>query len=200
MPTELDDEILDYIQTYQRAHGMPPSTRDVQRQFNFASQTSAMRRLRSLADKGLLEQQVDRSWGVRVREVQAHLFELPVYGTIPAGLPSLQEQEPKRRYALDPALFGLKRPQKLWGLEVRGDSMIETHILDGDLAILETREARPGDIVAALVDETTTTLKRLVHVRGKPVLRAANRRFADIIPETRLEIQGVLVGVIRRHA
>jgi hypothetical protein len=78
--------------------------------------------------------------------------------------------------------------------------MIDAHIMDGDLVVLERREPREGDIIAALVDETTTTLKRLVHLRGRPVLRAANRRYRDIVPERRLESQGVLVGLIRRGA
>jgi repressor LexA len=81
---------------------------------------------------------------------------------------------------------------------VQGDSMINAHILDGDLVVLERREARPGDIIAALVDETTTTLKRLVLVDGRMILRAENKLYHDIVPE-RLETQGVLVGVIRRH-
>ena len=78
--------------------------------------------------------------------------------------------------------------------------MTDAAILDGDLAVLERREPRAGDIIAALVDETTTTLKRLVFVRGRPVLRPENRRYQDIVPEQRLESQGVLVGVIRRSA
>jgi len=89
-------------------------------------------------------------------------------------------------------------PHQVWALRVHGDSMVGAHILDGDLAVLERREPRDGDIIAALVDETTTTLKRLVHVRGRAVLRAANRRYRDIVPEHRLESQGVLVGLIRR--
>ena len=97
-------------------------------------------------------------------------------------------------------LFGIGRAKagEVWGLRVSGDSMINAHILDGDLAILARREPRPGDIIAALVDETTTTLKRLVLVRGRPVLRAENKRYRDIVPERRLESQGVMVGLIRR--
>jgi repressor LexA len=76
--------------------------------------------------------------------------------------------------------------------------MIDAHIADGDLVVLERREPRAGDIIAALVDETSTTLKRLVHLRGRPVLRAANKRYRDIVPERQLESQGVVVGLIRR--
>jgi repressor LexA len=125
---------------------------------------------------------------------------MPVYGTIPAGLPAMQEQVPDETIAVNPSIFGVRRasPHHVWALRVRGDSMVDAHILDGDLVVLERREPREGDVIAALVDETTTTLKRLVHLRGRPILRAANRRYRDIVPERQLESQGVVVGLIRR--
>jgi repressor LexA len=196
--TERQEEILSFIHEHQRVHGIPPSTRGIQRHFQFGSQTTVMRHLRALAEKNVIEQLGDRSWGTKLKEAQTYLFELSIYGTIPAGMPSLQEQQPKEKISIDPAIFRVKRPERLWGLEVSGDSMIDAHILPGDIAVLERREAKNGDIVAALVDDNTVTLKRLVHVRGKPVLRPENKRYRDIIPETRLEIQGVLVGLIGR--
>ena len=75
--------------------------------------------------------------------------------------------------------------------------MIGAHIVEGDIVLLAPRPARPGDIVAALVDGETT-LKRLVTVRGRPVLRPENPRYRDIVPQERFEIQGVMVGVIGR--
>jgi len=196
MLTEKQEAILDYIRNVQKERGIPPSTRQIQRHFGYESQNAAMNHLRALARKGQLHQ-IDGTWGLKVHEVQGH-FELPIYGTIPAGAPSWQEQQPVERLRFDPAVFRAHRPEKLWGLEVHGDSMVDAHILDGDIAVLEQREAKPGDIVAALVDETTTTLKRLVSSRGKPALKPENARYAVIVPKQRLEIQGVLVGVIRR--
>ncbi len=198
--TERQQEVLAFIRIFQEAKGVPPSTREIQRHFKFGSQTAVMGHLRGLANKGMIEQLAGRIWGLKASEIQLHLFELPVYGSIPAGLPAMQEQQPIETVSVDPTLFGLSRPMPgdIWGLRVRGDSMVDVHILDGDLAILARRDPRPGDIIAALVDETTTTLKRLVHLRGRPVLRAENKRYRDIIPE-RLESQGVLVGLIRRN-
>jgi repressor LexA len=200
MLTERQQEVLTFIRSFQEAKGVPPSTREIQRHFQFASQTAVMGHMRSLSNKGMIEQLAGRVWGLKASELQMHLFELPIYGSIPAGLPAMQEQAPVEKIPLDPALFGIGRvkPGEVWGLRVSGDSMINAHILDGDLAILARREARPGDIIAALVDETTTTLKRLVLVRGRPVLRAENKRYRDIVPERRLESQGVMVGLIRR--
>ena len=200
MLTERQQAVLDFIRSHQQESGIPPSTRQIQRHFGFRSQTAAVCHLRALAAKSMVVQLDGRVWGLQAKEVQGHLFELPVFGTIPAGLPAMEEQAPEETIPIDPAAFGIRRPKPLhfWALRVRGDSMIGAHICDGDLAVLERREPRLGEVVAALVDETTVTLKRLVQVRGRPVLRAENKRYPDIVPERRLESQGVLVGLIRR--
>lgn len=198
--TERQAEILDFIRQYQLVHQLPPSTRVIQRQFKFASQNSVMSHLRALAGQQQVVKLDGRKWGSKARPAEKTLFSLPVYGSIPAGLPAMQEQTAEETIQVDPGIFGVRRlrPHQCWALRVQGDSMIDAHILDGDLAVLERREPRTGDIIAALVDETTTTLKRLVRVGGRPVLRAENKKYRDIVPE-RLESQGVLVGVIRRQ-
>jgi repressor LexA len=197
--TERQEEILDFIRQFQRDKGVPPSSREIQRRFQLSSQTTVIGHLRALANKGQIEQLAGRTWGLKASSVQAQLFEVPVFGTIPAGLPAMQEQTPDETIAVNPAIFGVRRaaPLHVWALRVRGDSMVDAHILDGDVVVLERREPREGDIIAALVDETTTTLKRLIHLRGRAVLRAANKRYSDIIPD-QLESQGVMVGLIRR--
>ncbi len=199
--TERQEEVLAFVSDYQRDHKVPPSTRIIQKHFGFASQTSVVRILAALAAKAVLEQLPDGVWGAKANEVQS-LFALPIYGEIPAGVPALQEQQMLRSISIDPSLFGVRptRTHLLWGLEIKGDSMIDAQIRDGDLGIFERREPRLGDIIAALVNETTVTLKRLVEVRGQRVLRAENKNYADIIPTTGLECQGVLVGVIRSLA
>ena len=201
MLTERQDQILDFVKTHQRTHGVPPSTRQIGRQLE-ASQATIMGHLRALAKKSQLEKLADGKWGLKAAGVQTHLFEAPIYGSIPAGLPAMQEQTPDETITVDPSLFGVRRarPDHFWFLRVRGDSMIDAHILDGDLVALERREPRPGDIIAALVDDTETTLKRLVRESGRLILRAANARYADIIPTRGLESQGVVVGLIRRRA
>jgi repressor LexA len=201
MMTERQEEILDFIRLFQREKGVPPSSREIQRKFRLASQSTVIGHLRALANKGQIEQLAGRTWGLRASTVQAQLFEMSVYGTIPAGLPAMQEQTPDETISVNPAIFGVRRagPHHVWALRVSGDSMVDAHIVDGDIAVLERRDPCDGDIIAALVDETTTTLKRLVHLRGRFILRAANKRYRDIVPE-QLESQGVLVGLIRRGA
>jgi repressor LexA len=197
MLTERQEAVLDYLRDYQTREGVPPSTRQIAKHFGFTSQTSAVQHLRALAKRGLVEQLVHGSWGIKSREVQAHFAEVPVYGSIPAGYADQREQQTLETVSIDPALFGLSPRKNYWALLVSGDSMIDAHIVDGDLALLEKRDPRPGDIIAALIDGTTTTLKRYVVERGRAILRAANPRFADLKPD-RLESQGVLVGIIGR--
>lgn len=198
--TRKQTAVLAYVREVQAARGVPPSTRDIQKRFGYGSQNAAMNHLRALARKGAIARLDGRTWGLQAAEVHAGLFRVPIHGTIPAGRPAGQEQDAGESLRIDPALLGLdpRRQQGLWALRVSGDSMVGAHILDGDFALLERREPRAGDIIAALVDETTVTLKRLAYRRGRPVLRAENPRYADITPETGLACQGVLVGVIRR--
>ena len=198
MLTERQETILDFVREYQAAQTVPPSTREVARRFG-CSQQGAAKHQQALARKGQLEKLADGKWGLQARSVQAHLFEVPVYGAIPAGLPAMQEQEPEETIAVAPAVFGVRppRPGHFWFRRVTGDSMIGANIFDGDLVALSRQEPRSGDIIAALVDETTTTLKRFVRERGRTLLRAANPRYPDLAPR-RLESQGVVVGVIRQ--
>jgi repressor LexA len=198
MLTERQEAILDFVREYQAAQTVPPSTREVARRFG-CSQQGAAKHLQALARKGQLEKLADGKWGLQAKSVQGHLFDIPVYGAIPAGLPAMLEQDPEETVAVDPAVFGVRKSRagNFWFLRVTGDSMAGANIFDGDLVALSRREPRPGDIIAALVDETTTTLKRFVKERDRTLLRAANPRYADIEPQ-RLESQGVVVGMIRR--
>jgi len=196
--TARQEEILAFISEYQRREKIPPSSRTIQKQFKFSSQTTVVQHLKALAARGALQQLSDGAWGAITNEVQS-LLALPIYGEIPAGIPSPEEQQHLRTVGIDPALFGIRstKAHLLWGLEIKGESMIDAQIQDGDIGIFERREPRIGEIIAALVNETTVTLKRLMEVRGKRVLRAENKKYPDIIPTTGLECQGVLVGIIR---
>ncbi|HWA09472.1 MAG TPA: transcriptional repressor LexA [Opitutaceae bacterium] len=199
MLTERQEAVLDFVREYQRAQNVTPSTREVARQFG-CSQPTALKHLQALARKTQLDKLADGKWGLKASQVQAHLFEAPIYGAIPAGLPAMQEQTPEGTVGIDPAVFGVRnpRPHHFWLLRVTGDSMTGAKIFDGDLVALVRRDPRPGEIIAALVDETSTTLKRMVRERGRILLRAANPRYPDIVPQ-HLESQGVVVGAIRRE-
>lgn len=198
MLTEKQEAILDFIRQYQRNEQVPPSTRIIQSHFHYKAQSGVRQHLAALASKGQLQQFVDGRWGVKAERVQAHLFEVPIFGEIPAGRPQMAEQDGSEKIAVDFGMFKIRRPRldRFFALRVTGDSMIDLHILSGDLVLCEWREPRIGEVIAALVDETTVTLKTLVRERGRILLRAANANYPDIKPE-RLEAQGVVCGVIR---
>ncbi len=195
--TESQENILAFMVRHQADYGRPPSLREIRDQFQFASVKPAMKHVQALARKGFVGQTDDgRTWAPKVSESQGYLFTVPVYGTIPAGLPvDTPAASTGDHVRFDPTHFGLKHTRDLLALKVRGDSMVDAQIADGDVAILRRKPAKAGDIVAALIDGETT-LKRLVQDRRGTYLQAENKRYRDLVPTESLTIQGVLVGLI----
>ncbi len=176
-----------------------PSTRDIQKHFGFASQTAAMGHLRALERKGVIRRLPGKARAVvfpNDHRARSQMIDIPLFGAIPAGFAADNPQLADRHLAVDLRALGLTQHAKPFALRVRGDSMIGAHICDGDYVVLEQREARERDIVAALIDGEST-LKRLVVERGQPCLRAENPRFPDLVPLQDLTIQGVMVGLLR---
>jgi len=194
--TEAQESILAFMVRFQSEKQRPPSLREIAEEFGYVSSNAARGHVLALARKGCVTDTGDgRSWAAKVDQVQGQLFTVPVYGTIPAGLPADNAQQADETIRLDPALFRLRSAQGLFALHVRGDSMIDAQIADGDIAILRHDEPRPNQIVAALIDGAST-LKRIIREGRKTFLRAENKRYRDLIPLEDLLIQGVLVGVI----
>jgi repressor LexA len=112
---------------------------------------------------------------------------------------TLTEQTIEGHVSLDSRSVNASKSGKTFALRVRGDSMIEAHILDGDIVILEDRkDVQNGDIVAALIDGETT-LKRYVLEHGRPYLKAENPLYPNLVPARELRIQGVMVSLVRKQ-
>jgi repressor LexA len=199
--TNRQQEILAYLRHSQRKTGIMPSTREIQHYFGFASQTAAMSHLRALERKGVILRLPGKARAVIFPDEldRGEIADIPIYGSIAAGMS--QDAEPERQgcISVDITALGIASNARTFALKVRGDSMINAHICDGDTVILEFRQPRKGDIVAALIDGETT-LKRFVVEKGQPFLRAENPRFPDLIPARELVIQGVLIGLMRHAA
>ncbi len=199
MLTERQRSVLDFIQGEQREKGITPSTREIQDHFGFASQTSVMQYLTTLQRKGFLDRSARKARSLVTPVQKVRITDIPIYGQIPAGMATLGEQTILGRVSLDTRSANISRPGQTFALRVRGDSMTGAHILDGDVVILEDRkEAKSGDIVAALIDGETT-LKRYVVERGRPYLKAENPRYPDLRPAQELRIQGVMISLIRQQ-
>ncbi len=199
--THRQKEILEYLRMSQRRTGIMPSTREIQHYFGFASQTAAMSHLRALERKGVIQRLAGKARAVIFPEDldRGEIADIPIYGSIAAGMSQDVETEREGCIAVDISALGIPRHAKTFALKVRGNSMIDAHICNGDTVILEFREPRKGDIVAALIDGETT-LKRYLVEKGQPFLRAENPDFPDLIPARELIIQGVLVALLRHAA
>lgn len=199
--TSRQSEILAYLRKSQRETGIMPSTREIQHYFKFASQTAAMSHLRALERKGVIQRLPGKARAVIFPDEldRPEVMDVPMYGSIAAGMSQDVENEREGCISVDISALGIPRNAKTFALKVRGDSMIDAHICHGDTVILEFREPKRGDIVAALIDGETT-LKRYVVEKGKPFLHAENPDFPDLIPARELVIQGVLIALLRHAA
>ncbi|GEP40949.1 LexA family protein [Brevifollis gellanilyticus] len=137
---------------------------------------------------------LDLLWVSKGRSWLRH--QVPLLGSIIAGKPEFQESRIEACIDIDPATLRLPSNARTFALKVRGDSMRNAGIFEGDIVIMEFRDATHGDIVAALIDGETT-LKRFVVQRGVPYLRASNPQYPDLIPAQELVIQGVLIALLR---
>lgn len=199
MLTERQRGILEFIQTEQRDKGLTPSTREIQQHFGFASQTSVMQYLATLERKGFLDRHARKARALITPVQKVRITDIPIYGQIPAGMATLTEQTIEGHVSLDSRSVNASKNGRTFALRVRGDSMINAHILDGDIVILEDRkDVQTGDIVAALIDEETT-LKRYVMEHGRPYLKAENPLYPNLVPARELRIQGVMVSLVRKQ-
>src|ERR1700692_2840767 len=199
MLTDRQKNVLDFIQREQREKGITPSTREIQSHFRFASQTSVMQYIAALERKGFLQRHAGKARALITPVQKVRITDVPIYGQIPAGMATLTEQTIEGHVSLDSRSANVSKGTKTFALRVRGDSMIDAHILDGDIVILEDRkDVQSGDIVAALIDGETT-LKRYVMEHGRPYLKAENPLYPNLVPARELRIQGVMVSLIRKQ-
>jgi repressor LexA len=199
--TAKQQEILEFIGRQQHESGVSPTLREIAMQFGFRSMTAAADHVRALRKKGHLAHDPRRARAHRIlspmQELRGPTLDIPVYGSIPAGFAADCVEDPIGCVSVDARTLHVSSGAQLFALRVRGDSMTGRHILDGDCVILDkNRPARPGDVVAALIDQEST-LKTFAFERGHPVLRAENPRYPTLIPATDLAIQGVMVGLVR---
>jgi repressor LexA len=201
--TARQQQILDWIRTHIDVHGMPPTRAEIAKGLGFSTPSSAEDHLQALARKGALEILPGASRGLKLKDLPGVPVQgtLPLVGRVAAGSPILAAEHIEGRYRVDPDLFS---PRADYLLRVRGASMRDAGILDGDLlAVHRTSEARSGQIVVARIaarggDEVT--VKRLKR-RGREILLVPeNPAYAPFVVDpdtTPFAFEGVGVGLIR---
>ena len=186
-------EVLQLIADFLQATGFPPTRAEIAAQLGFRSPNAAEDHLRALERKGYIEMLPGASRGIRLRENLG----IPVVGRVAAGSPILAEQQIQGRYQLDPALF---KPRADYLLKVRGLSMRDAGILDGDLlAVHRTSEARSGQIVVARLGNEVT-VKRFRRQGNQVQLLPENPDFEPVLVDLKRDffaIEGLGVGIIR---
>src|ERR1051325_3607146 len=204
--TERQRQILGFIQRKQDSEGLTPTFREIAVHFRFNSPNAALAHVQALCHKGFLKNLPGRARSLQVADpnlprnrLRPRIVSVPIYGSIPAGLPQDATQEQEGCVLIDVETLGIKPSARTFGLKVRGDSMLGKSIVDGDIAIVEHGvQPRPGDVVAALIDGQVT-LKTFVMQRGKAYLRAENPRYPSLIPQEELQIQGVMIALVRKR-
>lgn len=191
--TPRQTEILELIRTSITERGSPPTRAEIAQAFGFKSPNAAEEHLKALARKGVIELLPGASRGIRLLEEAG----LPVVGRVSAGYPVLAEQNIEAHYEVDPQVF---QPRADYLLRVRGMSMRDAGILDGDLlAVYRTAEARNGQVVVARLDDEVT-VKRFQRNGHHVQLLPENPDFNPIDVDLRrqsLVIEGLGVGILR---
>lgn len=195
MLTSGQHKTLDFIRQYMAREGFAPTLSEIAEGLGVRSRGSMHRQVQALADAGYITLLAGRKRGIQLTDVeQPSSNSLPLVGRIAAGQP-IEAISGQDRLDLSP-IMGTDR----YALVVKGDSMIDIGILDGDTVIIKQSDtARDGDIVVALIDDNEATLKRLHHVDGEVLeLVPENKTMQPMRYEIeRVRIQGVLAGQLR---
>ena len=198
--TRRQKEVVDFISGFVERNGYSPSFDEIARGLNLKSLATVHKHITNLQKKGLLERAHNRSRSIDIlpphaRERQTE--RLPLLGRIAAGMP-VDAAETSESISLSD-IVGTK---EVFALEVRGDSMRDEHIVNGDYVLIErAKTARQGEIIVALVRGSETTLKRY-YIEGEMVrLQPSNTEMEPIyVPITQVSIQGKVLGILRKYA
>ncbi len=193
-------QILDFINQYVSVNGHSPTLQEIADALSLRSLATVHEHLQALSRKGIIRRFEGSVRGIEVldKKIGDSLqgIELPLLGFIAAGTPIEPYTDPNATFSVSPALVSAKK--RSYVLQVKGDSMIEDGILDGDFVVIEEQNvANNGDIVVALLDNGVATLKRFFKEKDRIRLQPANSTMKPIFAK-RVTVQGKVVGVIRK--
>ena len=207
--TNRQKEVLQFIINYIHENEYPPTFREIGRGLNITSTKGVTDHLDVLVKKGYIDRSPNHSRAIRIiRTPDMHRLsipagKIPVVGRIAAGSPIFDEGNVDEYLDLDPTLFGRGT---VFALNVKGDSMIDAHICDGDMAIIRSQDkVENGEIAAVMIEgvQEEATLKRFHRTNGTIELRAENESFPPIVinpKQTKVTVVGKLIGIVRRGA
>jgi len=196
--TRRQKEVLDFISNFVERQGYSPSFEEIARGLQLNSLATVHKHINNLQNKGLLQRSHNRSRSIDVlpQRPKGKGDRLPLLGRIAAGMPVESVA-----VAESISMNDITGNREVYALQVRGESMRDEHIIDGDFVIVEsTQTARQGEIIVALVDNSETTLKRYYREGDRIRLQPSNREMEPIyVPAAAVAIQGRVLGVLRRY-
>jgi repressor LexA len=198
--TKRQKQILDFLELFLAEYGYPPSYEEIARNFGYTSLATVHEHLENLEQKGYIRKSYNASRSIELvpSGTEARAVELPLLGLVAAGQPieAVQDQE---TVTVPEDL--VTRGGRHYVLRVRGDSMIDEQIRDGDYVIVNSRNtAQNGEMVVALVGGDSATVKKFYHEGDRVRLQPANVTLSPMyFPSHEVSVQGVVVGVIRRY-
>ena len=192
--TPKQQKVLDFIKE-RINQSVPPTIREIAKEMGFSSTGTVRDYLKALEKKGYLKRGGNMA---RAIELLENTFKIPILGTIAAGKPIMAYENIEGYVQADDLYLGRLSQNDVFALRVKGDSMIEAGIMDGDIAVIKKQPvAEDNDIVAALLEDNEVTLKRLKHKDRKYHLEPANINYPPIFED--FTIIGRLVTVIRKY-
>jgi repressor LexA len=198
--TRRQKEILDFLARHIEKRGYAPTIEEIGEHFGLSSLATVHKHLSNLQEKGLIKREWNRSRALELvpTEVKVRAVELPLLGRVAAGTP-IEALADTETIFVPEDMIGRK---ETYVLQVKGDSMIDEQIRDGDYVIVESRKtARDGEMVIALLEGDKATLKKLYREGGGKVrLQPANARLKPIfVDQDDVQVQGVVIGVLRKY-
>jgi repressor LexA len=197
--TKRQREILDYLQDFIQQHGYAPSLEEIGRRFGLSSLATVHKHLTNLQEKGFIKRAWNRSRSVEMIPATSggRSVDLPLLGYVAAGMP-IEAVATNETIAVPEDLVGRR---DTYVLRVRGNSMIDEQICDGDFVIVEDRKtAQNGETVVALLSGSDVTLKKLYREGGRVRLQPANPTMQPLVVDAdQVQVQGVVVGVMRKY-
>jgi len=197
--TKRQRALLDYLNEFIEQHGYAPSLEEIGRRFGLSSLATVHKHLTNLQDKGFIRRAWNRSRSVELvpTRMGGRALDLPLLGYVAAGAP-IEAVVSNETVTVPEDLVGTR---DTYALRVRGNSMIDEQIRDGDLVVVEDRQtAHNGEMVIALLEGAEVTLKKFYRENGHIRLQPANDAVAPIIVRAdKVQVQGVVVGVMRRY-
>ncbi len=199
--TKRQREVLDFVEQYINFHRYAPSIEEIRRHFHLGSLATVHKHLKFLEKKGAIKRSPHQSRSIELIPSEelnlGRVAEVPLVGTIAAGHP-IEAIEAPEPIAIPEEMLGRG---ETYVLKVRGDSMIEEQIRDGDFVIIEKRQyAEDGETVVALLRDNEATLKKFYRENGKIKLQPANPELEPIIVDAdEVEVQGVVIGLLRKY-